>query len=129
MNQNLMTEQEVKNWIEEYLDGTTPEITAKGMIFNDIEEYSFDTWINMPDVVVVQNYLDATEEVAKELVNDYKNMLAQEDELDDMGILQSMKIDPVDSMKAFSIGVLDVFKSLLIYLQVKEQAHALYQEH
>jgi len=124
-----MTEQEVIEWIENYLDATNPELTAKGMILNDIKEYSFEAWLDMPDIVAVQEYLEATEEVAKELVKDYKNMLAQEQELDEMGIMQTLKIDPVQSMDAFRGGVMDVFRSLLIYLQVKEQANALYQEH
>jgi hypothetical protein len=124
-----MTEQEVIEWIEDYLDATNPELTAKGMILNDIEQYTFEVWLDMPDIVAVQEYLEATEEVAKELVKDYKNMLAQEQELDEMGIMQTLKIDPVQSMDAFRGGVMDVFRSLLIYLQVKEQANALYQEH
>lgn len=124
-----MTEQEVIEWIEDYLDATNPELTAKGMILNDIEQYTFEVWLDMPDIVVVQEYLEATEEVARELVKDYKNMLAQEQELDEMGIMQTLKIDPVQSMDAFRGGVMDVFRSLLIYLQVKEQANALYQEH
>jgi hypothetical protein len=124
-----MSEQEVIEWIEDYLDATNPELTAKGMILNDINQYTFEVWIDMPDIVVVQEYLEATEEVAVELVKDYKNMLAQEQELDEMGIMQTLKIDPVQSMDAFRGGVMDVFRSLLIYLQVKEQANALYQEH
>jgi hypothetical protein len=129
MNHQCMTEQEVIEWIEDYLDATNPELTAKGMILNDIEQYTFEVWLDMPDIVAVQEYLEATEEVAKELVKDYKNMLAQEQELDEMGIMQTLKIDPVQSMDAFRGGVMDVFRSLLIYLQVKEQANALYQEH
>lgn len=129
MNHQCMTEQEVIEWIEDYLDATNPELTAKGMILNDIEQYTFEVWLDMPDIVAVQEYLEATEEVARELVKDYKNMLAQEQELDEMGIMQTLKIDPVKSMDAFRGGVMDVFKSLLIYLQVKEQANALYQEH
>jgi len=43
-----MNEHEVIEWIETYLDGTNYELTAKGMILNDIDEYSFDTWISLP---------------------------------------------------------------------------------
>ena len=129
MNHKCMSEQEVIEWIEDYLDATNPELTAKGMILNDINQYTFEVWIDMPDIVVVQEYLEATEEVAVELVKDYKNMLAQEQELDEIGVMQTLKIDPVQSMDAFRGGVIDVFRSLLIYLQVKEQANALYQEH
>jgi hypothetical protein len=123
-----MTEHEVIEWIETYLDGTNYELTAKGMILNDIEEYSFDTWINMPDLNVVDGYLEATQEVASSLVQDYKNMLSQESELDDLGVTQTMRIDPVQSMEAFSEGMMDVFKSLSKYLQVKDMAEGMYYE-
>jgi len=123
-----MTEHEVIEWIETYLDGTNYELTARGMILNDINEYSFDVWIDMPDINVVDGYLEATQEVASGLVQDYKNMLSQEKELDEMGVAQSMRIDPVQSMEAFCDGMMDVFKSLAKYLEVKEQAQGMYYE-
>ena len=123
-----MTEHEVIEWIETYLDGTNCELTAKGMILNDIDEYSFDTWINMPALNVVDGYLEATQEVATALVQDYKNMLSQESELDELGVTQTMRIDPVQSMEAFSEGMMDVFKSLSKYLEVKDMAEGMYYE-
>ena len=123
-----MTEHEVIEWIETYLDGTNYELTAKGMILNDIDEYSFDTWINMPALNVVDGYLEATQEVATALVQDYKNMLSQESELDELGVTQTMRIDPVQSMEAFSEGMMDVFKSLSKYLEVRDMAEGMYYE-
>jgi hypothetical protein len=123
-----MNEHEVIEWIETYLDGTNYELTAKGMILNDINEYSFDTWINMPALNVVDGYLEATQEVATALVQDYKNMLSQESELDELGVTQTMRIDPVQSMEAFSEGMMDVFKSLSKYLEVKDMAEGMYYE-
>lgn len=116
-------------WMEDYLDGTKVELTALGMIKADIAEHGFENWLHMPAIPIVEWYLETTNEVATQLVNDYKTMLDQEKELDELGIKQSMKLDPVQSMDAFKGGVLEVFESLLLYLTVQEMASAYYGEH
>lgn len=124
-----MTEQQVMEWMEDYLDGTKVELTALGMIKTDIAEHGFENWLHMPAIPIVEWYLETTNEVATQLVQDYKTMLDQEKELDELGIKQSMKLDPVQSMGAFKDGVLEVFESLLLYLTVQEMASAYYGEH
>lgn len=124
-----MTEQQVMEWMEKYLEGTKVEQTALGMIKTDIAEHGFDNWIHMPAIPIVEWYLQTTNEVATQLVHDYKTMLEQEKEIDELGIKQSMKLDPVQSMDAFKDGVLEVFESLLLYLTVQEMASAYYGEH
>lgn len=124
-----MTEQQVMEWMEDYLDGTKVEATALGMIKADIDEHGFENWLNMPAIPIVEWYLQTTREVATQLVHDYKNMLDQEKELDELGISQSLKLDPVQSMEAFKNGVVEVFQSLLVYLTTQEMANAYYGEH
>jgi hypothetical protein len=124
-----MTEQQVMEWMEEYLDGTKVEATALGMIKADIDEHGFENWLNMPAIPIVEWYLQTTNEVATQLVSDYKMMLDQEKELDELGISQSLKLDPVQSMDAFKNGVVEVFESLLVYLTTQEMANAYYGEH
>lgn len=124
-----MTEHEVMEWMEKYLDGTKVEITALGMIKADIDEHGFENWLNMPAIPIVEWYLQTTNEVATQLVSDYKMMLEQEKELDELGISQSLKLDPVQSMDAFKNGVVEVFQSLLVYLTTQEMANAYYGEH
>lgn len=124
-----MTEQEVMEWMEGYLDGTKVEATALGMIKADIDEHGFENWLNMPAIPIVEWYLQTTNEVATQLVSDYKMMLDQEKELDELGISQSLKLDPVQSMDAFKNGVVEVFESLLVYLTTQEMANAYYGEH
>ena len=124
-----MTEQQVMEWMERYLNATKVELTALGMIKADIDEHGFENWLNLPAIPIVEWYLQTTNEVATQLVHDYKTMLDQEKELDELGIKQSMRLDPVQSMDAFKSGVLDVFESLLLYLTVQEMASAYYGEH
>lgn len=121
-----MTEKQVMEWMEGYLDGTKVEVTALGMIKTDIDEHGFENWLVMPAIPIVEWYLQTTNEVATQLVNDYKMMLDQEKEIDELGIKQSMKLDPVQSMDAFKNGVVEVFQSLLVYLTTQEMANAYY---
>lgn len=115
--------------MEGYLNGTKVELTALGMIKADIDEHGFENWLHMPAIPIVEWYLQTTNEVATQLVGDYEIMLNQEKELDEMGVQQSMKLDPVQSMAAFASGVIEVFESLLLYLTVQEMASAYYGEH
>tara|TARA_Y100000004_G_C8901048_1_gene406420 strand:- start:39 stop:422 length:384 start_codon:yes stop_codon:yes gene_type:complete len=125
-----MTETQVIDWMTKHLsEGTKPEQTALGMIMADVNEHGFDGWLNIPAVKVVEWYIETTEEVASELVNDFRVMRAQEKELSDMGISQSYTLDPDSSMEAFKDGVIDIITSLHIYLVTQELAKAYYGEH
>ena len=124
-----MTEQQVIEWMEGYLDGTKTELTALGMIKSDINEYGFQAWLDMPSIPIVESYLQATEEVATQLVEDFKAMKQVERELDDVGIEQTFVLDPESSMEAFKDGMVDIIKSLMIYLVTQEMASAYYGEH
>ena len=121
-----MTEPEVIKWMSEYLDGSNDRKAALGMIMQDIKEYGFENWLEMPAEAVVSCYIDITEELMDELVSDFKLMLAQEDELDSLGLEQSMRIDAGESLEAFKDGTLDVLRSLLLYLETQIQAQGLY---
>ena len=123
-----MTQQEIMEWMEEYLDGTKPEQTALGMIKADIGEYGFERWLELPAIPIVEWYTQATDEVAAQLVDDFKTLITQERELDELGVEQSMRLDSVESICAFKDGVMDVLKSLLIYLTVQEMASAYYEK-
>ena len=63
-----MTEQEVMNWMERYLNGTKAETSALGMIKADITEHGFDTWLEMPPETIIHTYLEVSEEISQELV-------------------------------------------------------------
>jgi hypothetical protein len=118
---------EILNWMEEYLDGTNPERTALGFIKADIQEYGFDGWIDLDHEVVIDSFYETTEEMSEMLVGELKTILNQEQTLDELGIEQTMKIDQKELISSFRNGMLDIFKSMQIYFDVKRQAETDYR--
>tara|TARA_R100001230_G_C5616049_1_gene126520 strand:- start:11 stop:388 length:378 start_codon:yes stop_codon:yes gene_type:complete len=120
-----MTEQQVIEWMECYLSATMPERTALGMIKADINEVGFDTFLQLPPETIVESYLDVADEVTQDAVDDFKALLSQENELDELGIEQSMRINPSESMQALRNGMTDIMKSLMLYIEVQRMANTL----
>ena len=120
-----MTEQQVIEWMECYLSATMPERTALGMIKADINEVGFDTFLQLPPETIVESYLDVADEVTQDAVDDFKALLFQENELDELGIEQSMRINPSESMQALKNGMTDIMKSLMLYIEVQRMANTL----
>ena len=118
---------EILDWMEEYLDGTNPERTALGFIKADIQEYGFDGWIDLNPEVVIDSFYETTEEMSEMLVGELKTVLNQEQTLDELGIEQTMKIDQKELISSFRNGMLDIFKSMQIYFDVKRQAETDYR--
>jgi len=123
-----MTQQEVMEWMETYLDGTMPEKSALGMIKQDIKEYGFDTFLEMPPETIIQSYIEISEEVTSDLVNDFRALFDQERQIEDLGLEQSMRIDPGDSMMALRNGMSDIMQSMLLYVDVQRMANTLIEE-
>lgn len=120
-----MTEQQVIEWMECYLSATMPERTALGMIKADINEVGFDTFLQLPPETIVESYLDVADEVTQDAVDDFKALLSQENELDELGIEQSLRINPSESMQALRNGMTDIMKSLMLYIEVQRMANTL----
>ena len=120
-----MTEQQVIEWMECYLSATMPERTALGMIKADINEVGFDTFLQLPPETIVESYLDVADEVTQDAVDDFKALLSQENELDELGIEQSLRINPSESMQALKNGMTDIMKSLMLYIEVQRMANTL----
>ena len=115
----------LETWLE---DGSNPEQTALGFIKADIQERGFEGWLNMDAEMVTFSFYDTTEEMSNELMNDLATMLDQENMLDDMGVEQTMRIDQHDLLIGFRRGMLDIFKSLQIYFDAKQQAEHQYED-
>jgi len=115
-------------WMETYLDGTMPEKSALGMIKQDIKEYGFDTFLDMPPETIIQSYIEISEEVTSDLVNDFRALFDQERQIEDLGLEQSMRIDPGDSMMALRNGMSDIMQSMLLYVDVQRMANTLIEE-
>ena len=123
-----MTETEVIKWMENYLDGTAAEKSAMGMIRADINEHGFQTFLEMPPETIIATYLSVSEEISQELVDSFTTMFTQEQDLEDLGIDQSFKLDPAESVIAMRNGMTDIMRSLLCYVDVQRMANALIEE-
>ena len=125
-NQHKIKKQ-ILDWMEECLDGTNTERTALGFIKADIQEYGFDGWIDLSPDVVIDSFYETTEEMSEALIGELKTVLNQEQTLDELGIEQTMKIDQKELISSFRNGMLDIFKSMQIYFDVKRQAETDYR--
>ena len=123
-----MTETEVIKWMENYLDGTAAEKSAMGMIRADIKEHGFQTFLEMPPETIIATYLSVSEEISQELVDSFTTMFTQEQDLEDLGIEQSFKLDPAESVVAMRNGMTDIMRSLLCYVDVQRMANSLIKE-
>ena len=112
-------------WLE---DGSNSHQTALGFIRADIKERGFEGWLNMDAEMVAFSFYDTTEEMSNEITNDLSIMLSQENVLDDLGLEQTMRIDQHGLLLAFKKGMLDIFKSLVIYFDAKQQAEHQYED-
>ena len=120
-----MTEQEVIQWMKERLDGNNARKSAFGMIMADIDQYGFQTFLDMPAETIISEYLAVTEEITQELIDYFKALFLQEKELDELGIEQSMRLNPPENLEAMRDGMTDVMKSLLHYVETQRMANAL----
>ena len=120
-----MTEQEVIKWMETYLQGTMPERTALGMIKADLDEVGFDTFLQLPPETIIESYLVVADEVTQDAVDDFKALFSHENDLDELGIGQSLRLNPSESMQALRNGMTDIMKSLMLYIEVQRMANTL----
>lgn len=121
------TQEEIMDWMMKYLEGTQPELTARGFIMQDMYECGgFDNWIDLNPAVIIDSFYEVTSEVSEELMNDLQTAINQEDDLDRLGIDQSMRVDLKGLTAAIRSGMLDIFKSMQIYFDVKRQAETFY---
>ena len=109
--------------------GTNWERTAFGFVMSDIDEYGFDDWLELPHDYVVESFLDTTYEVSNALMSDLRTILKQEQDLEDLGIEQTMRVDLAGLVEALNSGLLDVFRALQFYFELQTQANALYNAH
>lgn len=120
-----MTEQEVMEWMEKYLEGEKHRSTTFGMIRADIMDYGFKGFLDLPPETVIESYREVTDEITQEAVDDFKAMFNQEQDLDSLGIDQSFRLNPPQTMQAMRDGMTDIMKSLMLYIEVQRMANTL----
>lgn len=125
-----MDKSQVMEWIAKRgLDGANYEKTAVGFIMADINEYDFETWLQLPHDYVVESFLETTYDVSNNLMSDLRTILRQEQELEEMGLEQTMRVDLAGLVEALNNGLLDVFRALQLYFQLQTEANELYNAH
>lgn len=123
-----MTEAQAIEWMRERLTDSQPEVSALEMILQDIKEYGFESWLDLPVDFVVNMYITLTDDITGTMMSDFRLMLNQEAELDELGIGQTMRIDAGDALSAFRSGVLDIMKSLLCYITTQNNIKSMVNE-
>ena len=123
-----MTEKEVMEWMTKYLDGTNAQKSALGMIRADIMDYGFQGFLDMPPESVIASYMEVTEEISQELVESFKTLFTQEQDIADLGIEQSMRLDPAESVIAMRNGMTDIIRSMYFYVEVQRMANRLIEK-
>ena len=122
------TQEEIVVWMMQYLEGPQAELTARGFIMQDIKDHGgFDNWIDLNPAVIIDSFYEVTSEVSETLMDDLQTAINQEEAFDQLGIDQSMRIDLKGLINALRSGMLDIFKSMQIYFDVKRQAETFYQ--
>ena len=111
--------------METYLQGTMPERTALGMIKADLDEVGFDTFLQLPPETIIESYLVVADEVTQDAVDDFKALFSQENDLYELGIGQSLRLNPSESMQALRNGMTYIMKSLMLYIEVQRMANTL----
>lgn len=124
-----MEKDRILEWMIERANGTNWERTALGFCMTDIDEHGFEGWLDLPHDYVVESFLDTTYEVSNTLMSDLRTILKQEQDLEDLGIEQTMRVDLAGLVEALNTGLMDVFRALQFYFQLQNEANALYNAH
>jgi hypothetical protein len=124
-----MTEGEIMDHLTTTLKANNSDLTALGFINEDVSDVGFESWLEMAPSTVAACFYEVTQEVAGKMVEDYGMMVSQEDVLDDLGIDQTMRLDPVDCMNGLKNGMLEIFCAMETYYESQEFAREHYGKH
>ena len=91
----------------------------------DIEQYGFQTFLDMPPETIVSEYLVVTEELTQDAVDCFKLSLLKNKDLASLGIEQSMRLNPTESVEAMRNGMTDIMSSLLHYIETQRMANTM----
>lgn len=123
-----MTEGEIMDYLTTTLTANNSDLTALGFINEDVSDVGFEGWLEMSPSTVAACFYEVTQEVAGKMVEDYGTMVSQEDVLDELGIDQTMRLDPVDCMNGLKNGMLEIFCAMETYYESQEFAREHYEK-
>ena len=108
--------------MEDNLLDSQAGVVALGFIREDISDMGFEGWLYYPASAVAASFYECTQDVGSRLIDDYSTLVKQEQDLDELGIDQCMRLDHVDCMKGMQQGMLEVFQSMELYYETQEYA-------
>ena len=120
----------VTQWMSDYFetyDDSKVHTVAKGFIDADLKELEdYRAWFRLEAHEVVDSFALTLNEVSDSLLSDLGFVVDQEDLLDTLKIGQNFKTRPTEVIEAYKDGIMDVFASISIYLEVKQLAEEAY---
>lgn len=126
----MTPDQATSQWIEDYFStfgDSKCHLVAKGFVAADISECGgYLQWFSLSPSQITDSFSDTLDKVSEDLLNDCSLMVDQESMLDSLNIKQNFTINPVDLMKAYKSGIVDVFSSMSIYFEVWSLAQDTY---
>ena len=124
-----MTKEEVIEWMGSTgADSTNYEATGLGFAMADINEFGFEHWLKLNPLHVCESFLGTTQDVSKNLMSDFRTVIAQEQTLDELGVEQTMKVDQSGLIEALNKGMIDIMKSMHHYLFLQQEANFMYND-
>jgi hypothetical protein len=121
-----MTELELMLFMEDNLSDNQAGLLALGFIQEDISDVGFESWLHQPASATAASFYECTSEVGSRLVDDYSTLVKQEQDLDELGIDQTMRLNHADCMRDIKNGMLEVFQSMELYYETQEYARENY---
>jgi len=116
----------VMEWMNKVADEDETYETAVGFCMQDILEFGFDEWLDMPASDVSHCFIRVTTDVSETLLSELRTALSQERMLDELGIEQSYRINQGELVERLNDGLMDIMRSQAKYFEIQERAKDMY---
>lgn len=124
----LMSENEIMHWMEEFLSETGAELSALGMIRADIEEFGFESWLDLSSEFVIDSYYEVTEAVVDQVCDRFQFLFEEQTMLKEADISPEHTFDPVEAMYGVKEGFMGTFASMRHYVETQRLAKESYKK-
>lgn len=114
--------------MEEFLSETGAEISALGMIKADIDEFGFESWLDLSSEFVIDSYYEVTEAVVDHVCDRFQFLFEEQVMLKDAAISIEHTFDPVEAMYGVKEGFMGTFASMRHYVETQRIAKESYKK-
>lgn len=125
---SLMSEAEIMFWMDEFLSETPSEVSALGMIRADIEEFGFETWLDLPAEFVIESYYEVTEAVLNQVCDRFQFLFEEQSMLRDADISIENSFEPIEAMYGVRDGFMGTMESMKHYVETQRIAKESYKK-